>query len=126
MSQKIKKYAIRFCVVVTVFIAVSILIAAIMPSAYESSETTDSETPTGFTYTRESYVSGCSSGGMSDPENTLTKEYYDTYCGCVYDKGVAVHGAEKFTQINIKAEQTNDVTELNNIINQCVAINSNS
>ena len=76
----------------------------------------------GFSYTRESYLKGCSySAKQSDGGAELTDALITSYCGCVYDKGVSQFGLAGFTQKDMQATETNSLTpELNELVNVCI------
>jgi hypothetical protein len=91
---------------------------------YTANQIIDNE-PTdikGFSYSRSTYIEGCSYSAKSQQgAAVLTDALITSYCGCVYDKGVAQYGAAEFTKKDMEATETNSLTpELNSLVNVCI------
>lgn len=82
----------------------------------------------GLSYTRDTYVSSCAYWAKQEPEaKDLSDAFINTYCGCVYDDGVALYGKEKFTKVDQELTSTGVVSpEVNELINTCVTKTLNS
>lgn len=82
----------------------------------------ETQTIENLSYTRETYVKSCAFWANKEPEAAeLGAEFVNTYCGCVYDKGVALYGKEGFTKADKELNDTGYISnELNTIVNQCV------
>lgn len=75
--------------------------------------------PTGYTISREATVNSCVPNAIDE---NVTEAQATSYCGCVYDEGVALYGDEGFTKILVDLGDTNTITpEMNGVINTCIA-----
>lgn len=73
----------------------------------------------GLSYTREAYLSGCTGSALTI--EGVTSEMANSYCGCVYDQGVATYGITTFSNMDHQLNITNTVSpEMNTLINNCV------
>jgi hypothetical protein len=71
---------------------------------------------------KPTYVKSCVHWAkLEESAEKLTDEILNSYCGCVYDKGVAMFGNAKFIELDEQVNKTGNLTpELNTIVNECV------
>lgn len=102
---------------ITVFLVLYYGAQALMREA-----TTPAAQPASFTVDRETYIQSCSYWAKQEPDTEgITDSMVRTYCGCVYDKGIAQYGLQGFIQVDSELTRTGQVTpELNAIVNQCI------
>jgi hypothetical protein len=76
----------------------------------------------GLVLSKSNYVKECRIGAEAESTSYTTAQI-DAYCGCTYDKGVTMYGAEKWTsELMDMVENNNTFTaEANTIINECMS-----
>ena len=66
---------------------------------------------------REAFIANC----VIQAKVNLGKTMANTYCKCVLNRGIEIHGAEGFIELNQRITKTYDMSKLKGIIDECAA-----
>ena len=84
------------------------------PIIYDTVSRTDAASYNQETF-KEAFLANC----KITAKTNLSEAAADKYCGCVLDGGIAQYGIERFIEVNQKAIEAYDFSELKDLINKC-------
>jgi hypothetical protein len=70
---------------------------------------------------KAAFVAPCKDEAIGENGSGLPADAAQAYCECTYDRGIELYGYDEFIAKATRLGETGDLTELNDLVNECLA-----